>query len=208
MAQATQQELNKFVKVVDEFKANFARLSNPQTINAVYASNDPVLIKNFEQVSQRAHILNSTINAAVGAWNVFKAGYGKVTDVTSTAIGDAIDEIRSWFGYEPAGDLGCIGCIGCNCGSTQLAGLGAIQIPAAIVITGIIATAVILNKAMSAIFVSVEASRIQRENPSVSREDAIARAKAALPSLLPGGLSVPMLAFGGLALWVILGKGK
>lgn len=193
---ATQTELNRFVKIVDEFKANYARLILPATRSEVYATNNPKLIGDYNSAISKSRLLNSTINNAVGAWNAFKRGYAAVTDVTSTVIGDAIDEIRSWFGYDPAPGIG----------HYTLGALGAVQIPAAVIIAGIIATAVVLNKAISSIFVTLEANRIQRENPNISRPQAIIQAERGLPSILPSAITPVMIGVGALALWLILGK--
>ena len=103
---ATQTELNKFVKVVDEFKAKYARLISSATRNDVYATKNATLISDYETAVVRGRALNATIDSMVGMWSAFKRGYATVTDVTSTAIGDAIDTIRSWFGYDPAPGIG------------------------------------------------------------------------------------------------------
>jgi len=197
--QASQTELNKFVKIVDEFKAKFAKLTLPQTRAQVYASGNTKMISDYETAVSRGNALNSTINAMVGAWSAFKRGYKKVTDTTSTVIGDAVDEIRSWFGYEPAGGIG------------GLNGLGAIQLaalPAAVAVAGVISAALILNSLMDKIFVSIEANRIQKDNPNISRGAALKQAEAGLPSLLPGGISLPMIAAGALAIYFLMGSKK
>jgi len=192
-AEASQAELNKFVKVVDEFKGKYARLITPAMRSQVYASKNPALIRDYEAAVSRGGALNHSIDALVGAWNAFKRGYASVTDTTSTVIGDAVDTVRSWFGYKPAGGLG---------------DLGVIQIPAAIAVAGIVASAVFLIAMMNRIFISVEASRIQRENPNVSRAVALKQAEAALPSFLPGGIKPIMLGVGALALYMIFARGK
>lgn len=193
---ATQTELNKFVKVVDEFKAKFTRLTSSAMRNEVYASGNTKLISDYETAVVRGNALNTTINTAVGAWSAFKRGYATVTDYTSTVIGDAVDEIRSWFGYKPMGDLPGLG------------SLGIIQIPGAIALAGIVTAAVVLIAAMNRIFISVEASRIQRENPNVSRAVALRQAEAGLPSFIPGGLTPVMIGVGALALWLIFSGSK
>lgn len=218
-AQASQAELNKFVKVVDEFKAKFAKLISPATRAQVYASGNQKMISDYESAVTRGNALNATINALVGAWAAFKRGYKTVTDTTSTVIGDAIDEIRSWFGYDPSGGLGYVeqgefkpldidrDLYGAS--YSGLSGLGAAPlaaIPAAVAVAGVISAALILNSLMDKIFVSLEANAIQRQNPNISRGAALAQAEAGLPSLLPGGISLPMIAAGGLALWLLLGK--
>ena len=73
--QATQTELNKFVKVVDEFKAKFALLISPVTRARIYASNNPALIADYEKTVSRSNALNVSIDALVGAWTAFKSGY-------------------------------------------------------------------------------------------------------------------------------------
>ena len=97
MLQASQAELNKFVRVVDEFKAKHAKLISPETSKAVYASKNLALISDYNKTVAQGNALNSSINALVGAWNAFKSGYGSAISATSTVIGDAIDEIRSWL---------------------------------------------------------------------------------------------------------------
>jgi len=197
--QASQAELNKFVKVVDEFKAKYARLILPATRSQVYATKNATIISDYESAVSRGRILNGTINTTVGAWEVFKRGYGAVTNVTSTAIGDAIDTVRGWFGYDPAPGIGSYAPMG---------GLGAIQIIPAVAIAGIIGAALVLIAAMNRIFISIEASNIQRENPSISRAVAIRQAEAGLPSFIPGGITPVMIGVGALALWMILGERK
>lgn len=228
-AQASQAELNKFVRVVDEFKAKFAKLILPATRAQVYASGNQKMIADYESAVSRGNALNATINALVGAWSAFKSGYRKVTDTTSTVIGDAVDEIRSWFGYKPMGCCDQMGNVPPAANErilaqqkpfdidrdlvgmplSQFGGLGAVPlaaIPAAVAVAGVISAALILNSLMDKIFVSLEANRIQKENPRISRGAALSQAEAGLPSLLPGGLSLPMLAAGGVALWFIFGK--
>jgi hypothetical protein len=194
--EATQTELNKFVKVVDEFKAKYARLILPATRNDVYATNNAALISDYESAVSRGGALNTSINALVGVWTVFKRGYSSVTDKTSMVIGDAIDEIRSWFGYNPMGDL------------PPLGSLGIVQIPAAIGVAGIIGAALVLIAAMNRIFISVEANKIQRENPGTTRAVALRQAESGLPSFIPGGITPLMIAAGAVALWFVLGSKK
>ena len=202
MADATQAELNKFVRIVDEFKANYTRLLLPGTRAEVYATQNPAIISDYENAVSRGGALNATINTTVGAWNAFKRGYGAVTDVTSTAIGDAIDTVRGWFGYDPAPGIGHLQL------PVNLGALGIVQLPAAALVAGIIAAAVVLNSLMNKIFVTIEANKIQRENPAISRANALVQAERGLPSLLPGGLTPIMLGVGALALWLMFGAKK
>lgn len=169
--QATSGELNKFVEVVDKFMRRFAVLNSPATREQVYASNDQKLISDYEITVSRGKALKVVIEKTVGAWNVAKRAWSSITGATSTVIGDAIDEIRSWFGYKPAGGLeGHFNDLG------ALSALGAIQVPAAAWVAGIIAAAVLVTKAIDEILVRVEAARIQKES-GVPREQAIAIAK-------------------------------
>ena len=195
---ASQAELNKFVKVVDEFKAKYALLISPATRTQIYATSNPALIDDYETTVSRSNALNVSINTLVGAWNAFKSGYAAVTSVTSSVIGDAVDEIRSWFGYKPMGDLPQL----------ALGELGIIQIPAAVAVAGIIAAGMVLIAAMNRIFIALEANKIQKQNPSISRAVAIRQAEAGLPSFIPGGITPVMIGLGALALWMILGAKK
>lgn len=230
-AQASQAELNKFVKVVDEFKAKFAKLIDPATRAQVYASKNGNMISDYETAVVRGRALNNTIISLVGVWDAFKRGYAKVTDQTSMVIGDAIDEIRSWFGYKPMGEYNFIDEYGNRpivggqkpynvdgdlygmsySGGLGLGALGAAPlaaIPAAVAVAAVISAALILNSLMDKIFVSIQANAIQKENPNISRGAALEQAERGLPSLLPGGVSLPMIAAGALALYFILGQKK
>lgn len=171
MPEATSGELNRFVLVVDKFLQRYATLNNPATRERVYASNDPTLISDYETAVSRGGMLKTAIEKTVGAWQTAKAAWGSITDTTSTYIGDAVDEIRSWFGYKPVGNYD-----GRYQGLGALSALGVIQIPAAAWVAGIIATALLLTKAIDEILVRVEASRIQRET-GVSRNQAMTTAK-------------------------------
>ena len=44
---ATPQEMNEFVKAVDEFLANYAKLTSPAFRAEVYATNDPALVSDY-----------------------------------------------------------------------------------------------------------------------------------------------------------------
>ncbi len=104
--QANPQEMNRFVKSVDEFFANYEKLTTPAMRNQVSLSGQPELIADYQAAVSRGATLSQTIQGTVGAWTVAKSAWATVTGATSTMIGDAIDEIRSWFGYEPAGGVG------------------------------------------------------------------------------------------------------
>ena len=193
--QASQEQLNKFVQVVDKFMTNYAKLKSNEVAKEVYASNNPQLIDSYEKALNRGGALRNTIIATSGAWSDAKRAYAQVTGATSAVIGDAIDEIRSWFGYKPAGDFGCYN----PAPVRSLSGLGAIQLPAAalgaVYITGVIAAATVLNSVINKIFVNVEASRIQRENPNITRTDALKQADAIHggDGIFGSGISLPMI---------------
>lgn len=216
---ASQAELNKFVKVVDEFKANYARLILPATRAEVYATQNSAMISDYETAVSRGAMLNTTIENLVGAWNAFKSTYANVTDKTSLVIGDAIDKVRSWFGYDPAAGFGEFipqgefkpydgWAGGYGTPYSQLAGLAAIQIPAAVAIAGIVSAALLLNSMMNKIFVNLQANKIQKANPNLDRGAALEQAQKGLTSFFPTSLSVPMLAAGAFALYLILGNRK
>ena len=199
--QATPTQLNRFVAAVDEFYANAKRLNAPQFKQSVYATRDAALIADYERTVNQARVLSNTIGATVGAWNTAKAAWSSVTDTTSTVIGDAIDEIRSWFGYQPAGDFGAYVSIG------NLSGLaaGPVALPAAAWIAGILGAVYLVNKAMRQIFVSMQASRMQREDPTLSREQALVAATRSTTS--PGffGIAtVPLLLAAGVVVFLVI----
>lgn len=191
MAQASSTEMNRFVQVVDEFMANYARLISPQTRADIFATGNAAMISDYESAVSRGGMLKSTIETTVGVWSAAKREWSKVTDVTSMYIGDAVDWIKNLFGAGPD--------------TKNLSGLGAIQIPAAIWVSGIVASAYVLNGLMTKIFVSIEASKIQRSNPGLSRDEALRRAKMAVPTLL-GGMQTPLLIGAALLAYLWLSK--
>jgi len=167
MSTANPQQMNRFVQVVDDFMKRYALLTSDATRKRVFDTNDAALINDYNTQVSRGKALKATIEGTVGAWNAAKREWSKITDATSTAIGDAVDEIRSWFGYKPAGDLSGYG---------NLAGLGALQIPAAAWVAGIITAAVLATKAIDEILVRIEATRIQQETGK-PRAQALSEAK-------------------------------
>lgn len=201
MSQASQQELSKFVRIVDEFMSKYDKLNTPAMRAQVYATNNSAFQDDYEIALGRGRILKRTIEQTIGAWTAARGQYEKITDTTSPAIGDAIDEIRSWFGYDPDGGLSVY--------RAGLSGLGAIQLPAAAVgavwIAGIIASATVLITAFDRIFVTVNANKIQAQNPNVSRDEAIRRAQSALPSVF-GSFGWKTLLVGGAAVYLIFGR--
>ncbi len=172
---ATQNQMNQFVQTVDKFMANYARLITPDNRAVVYSSGNQQLISDYESAVTKGRALKVTIETTVGAWNAAKRGWSNVTDTTSLYIGDAVDWLKGLFG-----------------GGPNTEGLGVMQIPAAIWVSGIVASAYLLNSLMTKIFVSIEATKIQRNNPGLSRSDALLRAKSAVPSLF-GSIQTPVI---------------
>lgn len=204
MAEPTPQEMNKFVATIDEFMLKLAKLNSPQMRQTAYASGDQVLIDDYEITLGRAKGLAATIETTTGAWTAAKSAYSAVTDQTSILIGDAIDEIRSWFGAGPKADLSGQNLSGQNLSRCNLGALGLVQLPAAAWIAGILAAAYIAIRSMDAIFIRLDASRLQREDPTISRDQAISRARTA--SAIGSFFSfqaAPLLIGGALALWLV-----
>lgn len=205
---ATPQELNRFVLSVDEFFSNYATLISPAMRAQVYGTGNAAVIADYESAKSQGAVLKSSIEATTGAWAAAKAAYGAVTATTSTVIGDAIDEIRSWFGYQPAGEY-----LGAHCptpGVAGLAGLGAlgvVQLPAAAWVAGILAAVYLANAAMQKIFIFVAANQIQAADPTVSRSQALTAASRAVktPGIL-GAITLPLIAAAALAAFLIFGR--
>ena len=189
MTQATQSQMNEFVAKVDEFMRKYQTLTSDTIKQKVYASGDSQLIADYEKAVYRGGLLKSNIEAVTGAWAAAKNAYATVTDYTSTVIGDAIDEIRSWF---TGGD----------------GNLGAIQIPAAAWVIATIGAAASLVISINAILVRIEASELQKQNPNMSRERALQVAKSSVG--LGGAVSAltqPMLiAAAAFIAWLWLSK--
>jgi len=163
MAQASQSQMNDFVRVIDEFMQKYARLISPQTRSEVYASGNAGLISEYEKAVSRGGMLKTNIEVVTGAWAAAKRAYSSVTDTTSMAIGDAIDWIKGLFD-----------------GGPQVGGLGIIQIPAMAWVVGTIAAGAALILSIDRIFITLEANRIQRDSPGTSRDVAIRQAKGAI----------------------------
>lgn len=183
--QPTQTQMNRFVKEVDLFMRNTERLNNPQFRATVYKTNDAQVIADYNNAVERANVLKGTIEATTGAWDQAKAFYRDVSATSSTVIGDAIDNIRSWFGYDPSG------------------GLGALQVPMAVWVGGIIVAAVAANKMMANVFIQVEAARLQREQ-GLSRSQALKAASNALAPSLFRSMNTGLLLFGGIGMFLLL----
>lgn len=232
--QANPQEMNRFVKSVDEFFANYAKLTTPAMRDQVYSSGQPQLIADYQAAVSRGATLSRTIQGTVGAWNAAKSAWAGVIGATSTVIGDAIDEIRSWFGYEPAPGVGFYdpspisgGTLGQWRGSGtpnpgtlgaydpspisggRLGALGAIALPAAAWVATILGVVYLLNQAMGKIFIWVDANSIQKADPTISREKAldVAARTAARGGLFgDAGKILPLLAAAALGLYLLLGQ--
>lgn len=188
MAEPTKTELNKFVQTVDDFLAMKNKVASRRA--EVYATNDPELISDYESFVSKADILQSTIESTVGAWNAAKAEYAKITDTTSTAIGDAIDEIRSWFGYDPAPGIGF---------------LGIIQLPAAAWIAGIIAAAALLWRMGNSLMTRIDAATIARRE-NIPYSEALTKAADANRFKLVSKDTVTIIAGAALLAWYLWQK--
>jgi hypothetical protein len=184
MAQsATSGQMNEFVREVDKFFQNYAQLILPQTKADVYATGDAKLIADYDSAVNKGAALKTSIEKVTGAWKAAKSAYLSMTDKTSMILGDAVDWLKGLWGDNPN------------------AGLGALQIPAAAFVIGAIGAAVLLNRAMDKIFISIEASRIQRADSSIPRDVALERAKNAVSSNLFGGITLPLIGVALAALW-------
>ncbi len=218
--QASPEQVNLFVKTTDEFFAKYAKLTSPDFRKKVYATGDKAIIAAYESEVSRATGIKSAIDSTVGYWQAFKQGYAAVTGVTSTWIGDAVDEIRSWFGYEPAGgfsayDISPItgGQLGLYSVSPisggQLGALGAVQIVTAVWVTGILAVMVISIRAQDKIFMWVDAFFIKRNDPNISTGEALDKAaQIQARGGLFEGAALPLLAAAAIAAFLIFGKKK
>lgn len=190
MAQASQPQMNEFVKVIDEFMQKYARLISPQTRAEVMASGDSQLISNYETAVSRGGMLQTNIEVVTGAWSAAKRAYASVTDVTSTVIGDVVDWFKDLFD-----------------GGNNVSGLGVIQIPAAAWIVGTIAAGAALILSIDRIFITLEANRIQRDSPGVSREQAIVLAKRGIGLNVFGDVQkIAMIGAIAFVVWIVYGQ--
>lgn len=172
---------------------NYARLVSPDTQEKVYATRDQAFINDYESARSRGAALKRSVENTVGAWQTAKQTYATATDKTSMYIGDAIDEVRSWFGAGPKADLSAY----------TMSGLGVIQFPAAAAwIAGIVATSFILNNLMAKIFVRIEAATL--EESGIPREQAIRIASRSVAPTFFQSLNVPLLVGGALAIWLLM----
>lgn len=204
MAEPTKAEMNRFVREVDEFMQKNRILNSSEYQNIVYNSNDPSLIADYENAVIQFGRLRSTIIATVGVWSAAKQRWASVIDVTSTAIGDAIDEIRSWFGYEPAGQFAAYTTLGDlpRNALSGLSALGIVQLPAAAWVAGIISAAYLANTMMSKIFVRIETARLVRSG--MPRAEALQVASSALAPTFFRGINIPLVAGGLLAIFLLM----
>lgn len=218
--QASPEQVSLFVKKTDEFFAKYAKLTSPEFRAKVYATQDQSIISAYESELNRAAGIKTAINATVGVWQTFKSGYAAVTDTTSTIIGDAIDEIRSWFGYKPAGGFSAYdvspisgGQLGLYSVSPisggQLGALAAIPFITAVWITGILALLVVSVRAQDKIFMWVDAWFIKRNDPNISTGEALDKAaQIQARGGLFEGAALPLLAAAAIAAFLIFGKKK
>lgn len=211
--QASPEQIRGMVGAVDEFYLNYARLSEPKTRDLVYRTRDQEVISNYETALNRAQTLDANIRRGVGVWNTVRDGYVALTDQTSMVIGDWIDEVRSWFGYDPAPGIGnYVSSRGASpiSGGT-LGALSGIQLPAAAItaafVVGIASVAIVLNNLMNKIFIRIEAARLQRENPGMTPAQALSVAGEAYQSDgLFGNVNLPLIAAGALAAFWFLNR--
>ena len=187
---ATESEMNEFVRKVDDFM-NLRKKLIMEGAN-VRALNDPELEREYYLVVRQADALRNTIEATTGMWYDFKTWWqSQVTDRASMAIGDAVDWIRSQFGYKPMG------------------GLGAFQVVPALWIGGILTAVIVIMKSMDAILIKVEAAKLQRET-GMSRERALQVAKDVYDPGLFGGTTrnIALLAALGVGVWLLYSGNK
>lgn len=217
---ASPEQMNIFVAEVDTFMANYAKLILPSTRAEVYASGNPTLIANYDSAVSKGRSLKMAIEGTVGAWSAAKRAWSSVTDVTSTVIGDAVDWLRGLWGAGPLPDLQAYDVSPISGGQLgrydvspisggQLGALGAIQLPVAAWVAGIISAAYLLNASINKIWISIEATRIQKSNPNISRDDAINAAAGAVRRagfLGDIDLTLPLIAAAALAAFLIFGK--
>jgi hypothetical protein len=218
--QASAEQVNLFIRKTDEFFAKYAKLTAPDFRKKVYATGDKAIIAAYESEVSRATSIKNSIDTTVGYWQAFKQGYAAVTGVTSTWIGDAVDEIRSWFGYSPAGGFSAYDISPITGGQLgrysispisggQLGALGAVPVIMAVWVTGILAVMVISIRAQDKIFMWVDAWFIKRDNPNMTTGDALDKAaQVAARGGLFEGAALPLLAAAALAAFLIFGKKK
>jgi len=205
---ATPQELNRFVQSVDEFFSNYAKLISPAMRAQVYATGNAAVIADYESAKSQGAILKTTIEATTGAWALAKRAYSAATGATSTVIGDVIDEVRSWFGYKPAGGLGYLAA--CNCPAPGLGAvgyLGVVQAPAAAWVAGILGAVYLANQAMNKVFIFVAANQIQAADPTLTRAQALAAAADTIKGEgIIGAITLPLVAAALLAAFLLFGR--
>ena len=176
MSEASPEQLNKFVKTVDDF------LKMRENVLAkraqVYSSNDPELIRDFDNFASASTTLKNTIENTTGAWNAAKQAYAATTDTSSMYIGDAVDWLREVFtDYDADGGL---------------TGLGIVQLPAAVWVAGIISAAAILWRTGKALVVRIDAATISRAE-NIPYSEALKKSENINSVSIFGGASIPML---------------
>jgi len=219
--EATPAEVNIFVADVDEFMTKYAKLISPEFRAKVYATGNTENIANYESKVSQGRAIKNTIETTTGAWLGFKREWSKVTDVTSTVIGDAVDWLRGIFGDDPYGgafdayDISPIsgGQLGrydiSPISGGQLGALGAIPLITYAFIAGLAVVLVTYIKGLDKFFVWIDAWSIQRDDPSISRAEALDKAaQVAARDNLFAGAALPLLAAAAIAAFLIFGKKK
>ncbi len=222
--EATPQEINIFVADVDEFLAKYAKLVSPEFRAKVYATGNSQNIAEYENKISQGSMLKNTIETTTGVWLAFKREWSKVTDVTSTIIGDAIDWFRGLFGAGPNADLtgydvspisgGQLGRYDVSPISGGQLGafgaLGALPLLTYAVIAGLAAALITYTKGLDKFFIWIDAWAIKRDDPTISTGDALDRAAqiAARDNLFAGAATPLLLAAAALAAFLIFGKKK
>ncbi len=187
MTVANQEQMRSFVKIVDDFYGVRSTLQKKQA--AVYASGDANLIADYNSFMSKSNALNMTIENTVGAWNAAKNAWSKVTDISSTYIGDAVDWFREVFSdYNADG----------------MSAFGAIQLPAAAWVAGISASAFLLWRTGKTLVTRIDAVSIAAaENipydQALIKADHVNRFKIFSPEMAP--LIIGALAAGYFLWW-------
>lgn len=219
--EATPQEINIFVADVDEFMAKYAKLISPEFRAKVYATGNTQNISDYESKVSQGRALKNTIETTTGVWLAFKREWSKVTDVTSTVIGDAVDWIRGLFGDDPYGGIfdgydvspisgGQLGRYSVSpISGGQLGALGAIPILTYAFIAGLAALLITYVKGLDKFFIWIDAWAIKRDDPTMTTAEALDKAaQVAARDNLFAGAALPLIAAAAIVAFLIFGKKK
>lgn len=216
-AQASREDIGRLVKNVDQFMQKYAELKSPDVRAAVSASQNSEIMREYANTLAAADGMKRTIDSTVGAWDAFKRAYGRVTDTTSMYIGDAIDEIRSWFGYDPAPGIGEMPIFAADVPGSMhyrglmtgngLGALSAVPVIAAAVAVGVAGAAYIINKQIDNFMVMLQAWRIRSNDPTISQQRALAIATSSVKKSWTDNLKFPVL-IGAVALGYFILRNK